>query len=294
MHRISCSAVAVLILLLSIPAYGDETAAIKMLESKGAMVVRSKGIVTAITLTDGSKLTDAEFRQIGALKNLKSLTLSKCLTDQTLAYLIPLEDLETLQTNLMEVTDDGVRQFAQLKKLRNLKLFHPPKTFTGTGLAALADMPNLEALTVAGSFSFGDPGMAAVAKLKKLQSLRIWHVGQTDEGLKNVKELKQLKHLTLGQRLTYKPPASPRDDTLSILAELGSLESLQLDEARLSANALAQLKNLPHLKSLTLNGIDMKETEVERLRGELPKVAIKWTKPNETYLKRIGALFGKE
>jgi hypothetical protein len=52
------------------------------------------------------------------------------------------------------------------------------------------------------------------------------------------------------------------------------------------------LKRLPELKKLALEGIDIAEADVERLRGELPKVEIKWTKPNDVYLKRINALFG--
>ena len=51
--------------------------------------------------------------------------------------------------------------------------------------------------------------MAAVAKLTRLQEFRTWHAGSTDDGVKKLKELKHLKSLYLGQRLTYKPPASP-------------------------------------------------------------------------------------
>lgn len=280
--------------LTSHPADAAEADIIKMLKEKGGEVVEIKGVATSVTLTDGSKLTDAEFRQIGQLKQLKNLTLSKCLNDQTLAFLTGLAELETLQTNLMEVSDDGIKQFAQLKKLRNLKFFHPGKTFTGSGLAALTEMPNLEALTIAGSFAFGDDGMAAISKLTQLKSLRIWHVGQTDEGVIKLRSLKNLKSLTLGQRLTYKPPANPSNETLAILAELKSLETLQLEEARLTLSGLENLKRLPELKTLTLNGIDMPEADVERLQKDLPKVAVKWTRPNETYMKRIRALFANE
>ncbi|MCE9533832.1 MAG: hypothetical protein K8T89_22300 [Planctomycetes bacterium] len=276
-----------------VPVRGDEASIIKLLKEKGAEITETKGVATSLTLADGSKLTDAEFRQIGQLTHLKSLQLSKCLNDQTLGYLTGLAELETIQTNLMEVSDDGIKQFAQLKKLKNLKFFHPGKTFTGKGMAALADMPNLEALTVAGSFTFGDDGMAAVGKLTQLKSLRTWHAGQTNEGIKHLKNLKNLKTLHLGQRLTYKPPSCLSDETIAILAELKSLESLQIEEARLKLSALTQLKQLPELKTLTLGGIDIPETDVDLLKKELPKVAIKWTKPTDVYMKRINAFAGK-
>ena len=71
-----------------------------------------------------------------------------------------------------------------------------------------------------------------------------------------------------------------------------SLESLQLEEARLTFTALKQLKQLPGLKKLTLGGIDIPRDEVEHLKRELPQVKIEWTAPNEVYQKRIKALFG--
>src|SRR5437899_2446717 len=80
------------------------------------------------------------------------------------------------------------------------------------------------------------------AKLAGLKEFRTWHAGGTDEGVKKLKELKNLKSLYLGQRLTYKLPACPTDETIGILVAMKSLESLQLDEARLTFVALKQLK----------------------------------------------------
>ena len=114
----------------------------------------------------------------------------------------------------------------------------------------------------------------------------------TNEGVKKLKELKNLKSLYLGQRLTYKLPACPNDETIAILSKFKSLESLQLDEARLTFRALQQLKQLPALKKLTLGGIDIAKEDVERLKQELPLAKVEWTAPNEAYQKRIRALFG--
>jgi hypothetical protein len=224
--------------------------------------------------------------------HLKSLSLSNGLNDDRLSQLTVLAKLEYLQTNLAQITDDGVKPLARLKNLRNLKFFHPGKSFSGEGLVHLAEMPNLERLTVAGSLAFNDDGMAAVAKLTRLKEFRTWHAGPTNEGVKKLKELKHLKSLYLGQRLTYKQPACPTDETIGILAEFKSLESIQLDEARLTFTALQQLKHLPALKKLTLGGIDISKDEVDRLKTELPQVKVEWTEPNEVYQKRIRALFG--
>jgi hypothetical protein len=220
------------------------------------------------------------------------LSLSNGLNDARLAQLANLAELEYLQTNLAQITDEGVKPLTKLHSLKNLKFFHPGKSFSGAGLAHLAAMPNLERLTVAGSLEFNDAGMAAVATITKLKEFRTWHTGPTNEGVKKLTQLKHLKSLHLGQRLTYKLPACPTDETIAILAELKSLESLQLEEARLTFAALRQLKQLPNLRKLTLGGIDIGQEDVERLRQQLPLAKIDWTEPSAVYQKRIRALFG--
>jgi hypothetical protein len=291
-HR-SIHALAVLALIPG--SVGADDAEIgKLLKAKGVEITKLKGVVTAVTVQDGPKLTDEDFRQITRLTHLKTLSLNRCLNDEGLSQLMPLEELENLQTNGAQITDDGIKPLARLKNLKNVSFFHPGKSFSGAGLVHLADLPNLERLTVAGSLAFNDDGMAAVAKLKGLKEFRTWHAGSTNEGIKKLKELKNLKSLHLGQRLTYKQPACPTDETIAVLAELASLESLQLDEARLSFTALRQLKQLPALKKLTLGGIDIAKEDVDRLKLELPQAKIEWTEPSEAYQKRIRALFGSK
>lgn len=280
--------------LTAVSLRADEAEIAKLLKEKGVTVTETKGVVTAVAVSDGKKLTDADFGQIGKLTHLKTLDLNNCLNDERLAQLADLAELEYFQSNLAQITDEGMKPLARLKSLRNLKMFHPGPAFSGAGLAHLAALPQFHQLTVAGSLAFNDEGMAAVAKLPKLQEFRTWHAGATQEGVKKLKELPNLKSLNLGQRLTYKPPACPTDETIAIVADLKSLETLQLSEARLTFTALQQLKRLPALKKLTLEGIDLPKADVERLKSELPTVKIDWTEPNETYQKRIRALFGAE
>jgi hypothetical protein len=279
-------------LLAASPACGDDADIAKLLKDKGAKVTESKGAVTSVDVGDCSTWTDEHYRQLGKLAHLKSLSMGAGLGDASLPLLAGLTELESLSTNQSLITDDGVKSLAVLKSLKVLKFFHPGKSFSGAGLAALAEMPALESLTVAGSLAFNDDGMAAVAKLSRLKEFRSWHAGQTLEGVKKLKDLPNLKQLNLGQRLAYKPPTTVSDETLAVLAELKTLESLQLGEARLKADALRRLKDLPALKKLVLDGIDIPEADVEGLKKDLSKVDIKWTKPSDVYMKRIQALFG--
>jgi hypothetical protein len=277
-------------LALSLLAQDEE--AIRRLQEKGAKVVASKGVARSLEAADVSAWTDEEWKGLARLSQLKSLTLSGGPSDSALALLSSLSELESLQTNNSSASDDGMKALASLRKLKILKLFHPGKSFSGAGLAHLAELPELERLTVAGSLQFGDEGMAAVATLTRLKEFRSWHAGQTIEGVKKLKDLKNLKSLTLGQRLAYTPPSTLSDETLPLLSELSSLETLQLEEARLSFDAVKQLQQLAGLRSLILQGIDIAEADVDRLRSELPRVALQWTKPTEAYQKRIQALFG--
>lgn len=259
-------------------------------------MTEANGAVTKVSFRDCSKLGEAEFKQIGQLKSLKSLTLygsCKGLTDATLAHFAGLTALEELGTDGIQVTDAGLKHLANLPNLRSASFFHiafPDKGFTGAGFAAFKTLPKLERLTVAGT-PFNDQGMAAVAELTQLKEFRTWHTYQTQAGNEHLLKLTGLRSLMLGQRLRQwngKPnPLSIDDSTLAMLAKLKSLESLSLDEVRLTHAGLMLLKALPNLKKLTLQHADISEADIAKLRADLPKVTIEWKPLTEEERKRL-------
>src|ERR1700722_14680158 len=125
----------------------DDAEIVKLLKAKGAEFKESKGVITSLSVSDGSKLSDDDFRQIATLSSLKMITLSNCLNDKQLAQLTSLTSLEYLQTNLADLSDEGTKSLAQFKSLKILKFFHPGKSFWGSGLVYLAELPNLQSLT---------------------------------------------------------------------------------------------------------------------------------------------------
>jgi hypothetical protein len=273
----------------------DEADRVTALKNLGAEVTQTKGIVTGLSFKDCSKLGEEDFQRIGQMRQLKKLVLygqCKALNDKTLAHLTGLAELEELHTDQIQVSDDGLKQLTALKNLRALSFFHVSfgsKTFTGAGLAYFKDLPKLERLTIAGT-PFDDKGMEALGQLTQLKEVGTWHTGQTAAGMARLKELKNLAKLHLGQRL-YDGKPSLTDETMAVLTELKALETLQLDEARLSGAALTKLKGLPKLKRLTLHVIDIPEADVEKLRAELAGVEVKWDKPDEKGMKYIGRFF---
>ena len=255
------------------------------LRALGAQVTETAGTVTKVSFKDCSKLGDAEFRDLGQLKSLKALTLyGKChgLTDQTLPLLAGLGALEELGTDGIQVTDAGLAALTTLTNLRSASFFHiafPDQGFTGAGFAAFKALPKLERLTVAGT-PFNDRGLAAIGQLTQLKEFSTWHTFQTQAGNEHLLALKNLRSLKLGQRLRRydgKPNLLSLDDaTLATVAKLTSLETLSLDEVRLTHAGLSALKALPALKKLTLLRTDISEADLAKLRADLPAVTIDW------------------
>ena len=268
--------------------HAGETEIIATLKSKGGEATGTKGVVTALSFPDCSRLTPADYALMSQLTAVKQLGFGKGFDDAGLKAIGAATAIENLSTNGMDVSDDGLRALATWKALKSFAIFHPSKRLTGTGLAAL---PQLERLTVAGSLQFADEGMAAVATLTQLKGFRTWHSGVTPAGVQTLAALKNLTSVYLGQRLSNTPPVTLSDAALPVLAELPLLEDVTLSEARLTLSALGQLKKLTHLKRLTLDGIDIAEPDIAALKQQLPKTDVRWTPPNEASKKRIDALF---
>ena len=253
------------------------------LRALGAQITETAGTVTKVTFKDCSKLGEREFRDLGQLASLKALTLyGQChgLTDKTLPLLAGLGTLEELGTDGIQVTDAGLAALTTLTNLRSASFFHiayPDKGFTGAGFAAFKTLPKLERLTVAGT-PFNDRGMAAIGQLTQLKEFSTWHTYQTQAGNEQLLPLKNLRGLKLGQRLRRydgKPNLLSLDDTtLATVAKLTSLETLSLDEVRLTHAGLSALKALPALKKLALLRTDISDADLAKLRADLPKVTI--------------------
>jgi hypothetical protein len=274
------------------PTRAEDANLVAALKAKGADVTETQGQITGVAFKTKVVLTKEDLDQIRSLTHVKTFACAAGFDDAAFAALAGLSELESFSSNGMDASDEAVRVLGGLKKLRSIAFFHPGKKFTGVGLSALADVPNLERLTVAGSVAFSDDGMAAVAKLTHLKEFRTWHSGVTVDGVKKLQALPEIKSLTIGQRLANQPPTTLSDEAVAALAGCKPLEILALQEARLTLPALSQLKQLTHLKRLTLDGIDIPESDVAKLKALLPQTDVKWTAPNDAAKKRIDALFG--
>jgi hypothetical protein len=268
----------------SAPANTPPTNAAPVDPSKieGAEVIKTGNVVTGLNFKDRKVLSEADYKGIRQLETLKTLGLGLGPDGASLKVLAGMPALENLTTNGMNMSDADIALYATFKNLHTLTIFHPNRQITGTGFAALASLPKLENMTIAGTPNFADPGMAAIAQLSHLNTLRMWHCAVTVEGIKSLGALKELKSLTLGQCSTPKSPPMLKDDVVEVLAGFTSLESLTLMSAQLSLPALSKLQGLPNLKRLTLTGIDIPASDIATLKQRLPKVQIAWTAATDT------------
>lgn len=251
------------------------------LQKLGAKVTEAGGVVTQVQVKCDAFTAD-DFRTLGSVTTIKNLTISgKTITDETMALLTGLVELEQLSTDGIQLTDAGYKHFAAFQKLKSLAFFHPAfrsKDFTGSGLVSLKALPKLERLTFAGSTA-GDVAMEAIGQLTQLKEFRTWHTAQTQAGNAHLLKLTNLTALRIGQRLPEwgkDSPVSFDESTMAVVAQIKTLESLELTEARLSAKIIPQLQALSKLTKLKIETVDISAANVEAIKAALPKCKIDW------------------
>jgi hypothetical protein len=251
---------------------------VESLQKMGAKVTETAGVVTQVNVNCVA-FTEAHFRLLGSFTTIKDLTISgKTITDETLALLTGLTELERLSTDGIQLTDDGFKNFSVFQKLKSLSFFHPAfrsEGFTGRGLAHLKTLSKLEKLTFAGSTA-GDIAMQAIGQLSQLKEFRTWHTAQTQAGNTHLLKL-PLTALRIGQRLPEwgkDSPVSFDESTLATIAQIKTLESLELTEARLSAKIIPHLKALPKLTQLRIETVDITDADVDAIKAALPQCQV--------------------
>lgn len=254
---------------------------VEVLHKLGAKVTETGGVVAQVQVKCDN-FTEADFRTLGSFTTIKNLTISgKTITDDTLALLTGLVELEQLSTDGISLTDAGYKHFAAFQKLKSLAFFHPAfrsKEFTGSGLVSLKALPKLERLTFAGSTA-GDVAMDAIGQLTQIKEFRTWHTAQTQAGNTKLVKLTNLTALRMGQRLPEwgkDTPISFDESTMAVIAQMKTLESLELTEARLSAKIIPQLQALPKLAKLKIETVDISAADVEAIKAALPKCKVDW------------------
>ena len=196
---------------------------------------------------------------LAALKNLRRLATYD-IDAKAIAQLVNLEELTT------HGSDEALRHFGNLKKLRTLKLGGSGKSVTDTGLLEIAKLKQLYCLDLR-NVDISDMGLKRLTALPNLVKLDIGANAQiTEAGLRSLSDCKALRLLSLS--MLHKNIDVPM---LEVLAELRQLRELDLGgrfDGKLSARQAEILAGCRHLKRLGISYITQQEQK--KLSGDLP------------------------
>lgn len=265
----------------------------RITDQSGARLDRWKSL-QSLWLED-CRITDKTVASLGRITALRVLSLRRCprISDQGIAYLLPLRNLEELALSSTAISDLSMDVLVQLPNLRRLTLSETK--ITGEGLKKLRRLP-LTLLHLRGSsshqMSIRDEDLQAIGKIASLTELTLRNDGVTANGIRYLKDLKSLQILDLGG-------TDINDDAIAYLIALPDLASLIADHTQLDDRCLDSLLKMPALTYLNLEHTNITDTTlvglarlkqlqllriaecpsittaaVERLRAELPNCRI--------------------
>ncbi|WP_020476342.1 leucine-rich repeat domain-containing protein [Zavarzinella formosa] len=270
------------------PACADETADAEALKKAGNNVRVDKGTITEITFKDSEPLTDADFQKVGSYAGLKSLTFyGKCLmTDAQAGELSKLSKLEKLAANGSKLTEDGFKELGKLKALKSLTFWHlgwHGVKLTGTGFAHLAGCESLREFNFSGS-TIGREGLEALTKVPQLEKITFYHTRVSDADMELLKKFPHLKSVHVGPQFSMRLG----DAGLKTIAGLSTVEELIYNETILTWDgSLQAVAAMPKLSKLTLEEVEVSESDLKQLRAALPKTTITVKPPKPEQLAQM-------
>jgi Leucine-rich repeat (LRR) protein len=193
-------------------------------------------------------VTDEHLRLVGVLDRVRALVLAENhlqneVSDQGVAHLADLRELECLKLNGAAVTDASLASLKNLTKLKFLDLSN--SSVTGAGLQHLAGNTELAVLCLMNS-KLDDQGAAHLAQFRKLRVLDLEGTRITDEAIPAIGRLHDLVFLNLDG-------TDVAGTRLSELKGCKQLLSLWLAGTKLDDRAGEPISNLHSLKILSLN-----------------------------------------
>jgi len=99
--------------LLAAPLFANDAEIVATLKSKGAEAAETKGVVSALSFPDCSKLTAVDYALLSQLTAVKQLGFGKGFDDAGLKAIGAATAIETLSTNGMDISDEGIRVLAR-------------------------------------------------------------------------------------------------------------------------------------------------------------------------------------
>jgi formylglycine-generating enzyme required for sulfatase activity len=213
----------------------------------------------------GGNVTAADFAQLADQSELRDLHVSAFanLDDSSCDHLAGLKKLQELRLESNKITDAGLQKLTGLKNLTNLniqatqsngevltELLQAPlrriavNRISDEIAAQLKNFPNLTQLYVSDS-SMSDTGFAAIAGLKRLESLRMRDCPNVSQAaFQAIAEMRSLTSLELIN-------TNVGDDTLALLTNL-QLHTLEINSENITDATMKDICSLITLNRLAL------------------------------------------
>jgi Leucine-rich repeat (LRR) protein len=227
-------------------------------EAVGPVLDRLKGLdrLQRLELWGGDVMTDDTLAHVKGLMQLQSLLLwSEQVTDAGLASFKELVQIRELDLSCARITDGGLKNLKKLTRLRKLSI--SGEHISDAGLECLKGLTQLRELGIGVGRKrnrITDVGMEHLRALAQLQTLDLHDTQVTDAGLTHLKGLTQLQELGLsGGQIT--------DAGLECLKGLTQLRDLRLNVRRVGSRITDA--GLKRLRGLTkLEKLDIYDTQI--------------------------------
>jgi Leucine-rich repeat (LRR) protein len=157
--------------------------------------------VVIVNFAEGSDPTDEDLSVVERLTDLKQLSLfnRKRISDDGLAHVRRLSNLEVLALNGTNIRGEGLQHIANLRNLTGLTLDNTP--LGDEGLEYIGQLPKLEWLHLSNT-RITDDGLRHIALLGDLEDLQIRGTSITDAGIKHLARMTSLKRVLLGDNVS--------------------------------------------------------------------------------------------
>ncbi|MBL7042942.1 MAG: hypothetical protein ISR77_30200 [Pirellulaceae bacterium] len=202
------------------------------------------------------QFTDEDLARLRGLKELQRLALMKtAVTDGGLAHLKDFSKLQGLLIAGPFITEAGIAHLEGLTSMKTLALDGPQ--FGNAALVHLRSMSELERLWLEGTRVDG-AGFEQIEGLTKIQSLKFSSKTADGSVLRHIKNWTRLTELRLnGVNLT--------DEDLKHIEHLTELTVLDLSWAKLKGPGLAHLRNMKKLEELDLHYVRVADESLAHL-----------------------------
>lgn len=245
---------------------------LRMCEIDGDSLSHLTGLSELVELRFSGKerITDIEdpgMAHIAKLIKLRSLSLDGLwVSEDGIKTLAPLKDLQQLQLGKTLVGNEVIPVLENFPKLKSLRLSKNGQ-LDATGLAQLSAIKNLEELDLSECTAFFDDALESVGKLTKLKKLNLWRAQIGDAGIAALAPLTNLESLNVDNtRLT--------DESMPTFSGMTKLTFLHLGSTGITDAGLIHLEPLVNMEKLIVTRTEVTKEGVAALSPKLPKAKI--------------------